>query len=183
MIDVQQRTLPDAALWLFYASAAVRLVTFWVPASVVAGAVWSAQDGGFIQAVALSAGVLFLAFLRALWLPWLTWRSYAWQRRPHDLVVSEGVWFRDTTAIPLLRIQHVDLRQGVFERLLSLSTLYVYTAAGAGADAVIPGLPLADAEALRDDLVHTVAVSGEAEPAVVGHDDPTEEMSLGIDGV
>jgi membrane protein YdbS with pleckstrin-like domain len=101
----------------------------------------------------LAVVVGLLLFLEAVWLPALAYAAWGWQVREHDLRVERGVLIRRETSIPLGRIQHVDTRQGPLERLFGLSRLQVFTASGAGADASIPGLDRAIADALRDRLV------------------------------
>ena len=88
----------------------------------------------------------------ALIWPSLEYRYFRYSLREHDLLVQQGVLFRRCTSIPLHRIQHVDTRQGPFERLLGLASLQLYTAAGVNADGSIPGLSEKDAERIRDQL-------------------------------
>ncbi|MCB9663679.1 MAG: PH domain-containing protein [Alphaproteobacteria bacterium] len=145
-------SLPARARTLFYLQAFSRLALFWLPATAVAVAAltsaWSLRG-------ALGVGGAWLLFqgLLAVWMPALEHAHFAWTERDSDLLVSRGVLVRTVTAIPAQRIQHVDVRQGLLERSLGLARLMVYTASGAGADGVIPGLTLDTAEALRDRLV------------------------------
>ena len=90
-------------------------------------------------------------FMLLLW-PSLEYRAFRYAVRQHDLLVRSGVLFRRWSSIPLNRIQHLDTRQGPLERILGLSRLQVYTAAGMSADGSIPGLAEEDAERLRDEL-------------------------------
>ena len=146
------KSLDRRALTLFYLQAIGRLVLFWAPVTAVAtAALASAWD--LRGALAVGAAWLLLQVLLALWMPHLSWARWAWAVRDADLLIGRGVWFRSITAIPLQRVQHVDLRQGPLEQSMGLARLAIYTASGTGADGVIPGLALADAEALRDRLV------------------------------
>ena len=74
------------------------------------------------------------------------------------LLITWGVWFRHFVAIPLHRIQHVDIHQGPLDQMFGLSRLQIYTASGMGADGFIPGLERETAEELRTLLV---AVGGD----------------------
>jgi membrane protein YdbS with pleckstrin-like domain len=47
----------------------------------------------------------------------------------------------------------VDVKQGPLEQWLRLARVRIHTASGIGADGVIPGLTLDQAELLRDRLV------------------------------
>lgn len=144
--------LAPRARWLFHLQAFSRLVLFWVPATAVAttaGAVlWSP-----LYAALIGAGWLFGLFLLSVWMPSLSFERWGYAVRDEDLLIQRGVLIRSITAIPTERIQHVDTRQGPLEQWLGLARVQVHTASGLGADGVIPGLVLADAESLRDRLV------------------------------
>lgn len=130
----------------------VRLLTFWLPASLVLGGVLWVRFG-FVPG-ALAGGGLFLiqSALVVLW-PALAWRRFGYEVRSRDLLVQQGVFFQHSVCIPLDRIQHVDTRQGPIERAWGVSRLVVYTAAGLAADGSIPGLDEAEAGRLRDRLI------------------------------
>ena len=97
---------------------------------------------------------IYLTYQLVLTLIWptLEYKCYRYDIRGHDFLVQQGVLFRKSSAIPLHRIQHIDTHQGPIERLLGLSTLMLYTAAGVTPDGVIPGLAEEDAQQLRDEL-------------------------------
>jgi membrane protein YdbS with pleckstrin-like domain len=149
--------LSPRARLLFYLQAFSRLVLFWVPVTIAGSA---AASFAVSPLVAGAGGVawLFLNFLAALWIPSLAFDRWAYALRDEDLLIARGVLVRAITAIPVNRIQHVDTRQGPIEQWLGLARVQIHTASGVGADGVIPGLRLEQAEALRDKLVR---VSGD----------------------
>jgi len=106
------------------------------------------------RSVGLAAAGALLAWrlLMALVWPALLYDSYRYAVRDHDLLVRSGVLWRRWSCVPLGRIQHVDTQQGPMERMLGLSRLAVYTAAGMSADGVIPGLAEEEAERMRNHL-------------------------------
>lgn len=129
----------------------LRLTFFWGPLSAAAGvgaASVSTASVGVIVGVGLS---VFFFGLSMLW-PALEYEYFRYGVREHDLLVQRGVIFRRRSSIPHNRIQHVDTRQGPIERLLGLSSVAVYTAAGMSADGSVPGLAEGEAEAMRDEL-------------------------------
>lgn len=69
------------------------------------------------------------------------------------LLLRYGVFFVDERAVPVRRMQHVDLLRGPIERLFGLATLVVYTAGNEGSAFRVPGLSLATAQELRDRIV------------------------------
>ncbi len=150
--------LAARARLLFHLQAFSRLLFFWVPL-VIGGTVAGSAFWDPVGAVVAGLAVLFLRFLLAVWWPWLSWRRWGWLQREDELLIARGVLIRSVTAIPTERIQHVDVRQGPLEQWLDLARVQIHTASGLGADGVVPGLRLQDAEALRDRLV--VAARGD----------------------
>lgn len=82
----------------------------------------------------------------------LKYKYWAFDIREKEIYIEYGVITKISTIAPYSRIQHIDVRQGLFERMLSLSHLVIYTAGTRGADIVIPGLPFDYAVSLRDNL-------------------------------
>ena len=79
-------------------------------------------------------------------------RSIGYRLRDDDLLFRRGIMFQRFVAVPFGRMQLVDITRGPLARALGLAELKLVTAAAA-TGVVIPGLPLADAEELRDHLV------------------------------
>lgn len=144
--------LHPTARWMFHLQSLVGLLGFWGPV-IVGGAFAASFVVGTTPALVGGLGSLFFVFLGVVWYPSLSFDRWSWALREDDLVIRSGVVFLRTTAIPLGRIQHVDVRQGPLEQGFGLGRLVVYTAAGMGADGIVPGLGLDVAEALRDRLV------------------------------
>ena len=79
-------------------------------------------------------------------------RALGYQLRDDDLVFRRGIMFLRVVAVPYGRMQLVDINRGPLVRAFGLSELKLVTAAAAS-HITIPGLPEAEAEALRDRLV------------------------------
>jgi membrane protein YdbS with pleckstrin-like domain len=79
-------------------------------------------------------------------------RSIGYALRDDDLVVRRGLMFQRFIAVPYGRMQLIDVARGPLGRALGLSDLRFVTAA-AGTNVRLPGLPAADADRLRDELV------------------------------
>jgi membrane protein YdbS with pleckstrin-like domain len=79
-------------------------------------------------------------------------RSIGYQLRDDDLLFRRGLLFQRFVSVPYGRMQLVDINRGPVARMLGLSDLRFVTAA-ASSGVAIPGLPIADAEELRDRLV------------------------------
>jgi membrane protein YdbS with pleckstrin-like domain len=69
------------------------------------------------------------------------------------LLMRYGILFVEERAVPVRRMQHVDLVRGPIERLFGLATLVVFTAGNEGSAFRVPGLRVARAQELRDRIV------------------------------
>lgn len=69
------------------------------------------------------------------------------------LLMRYGILFVEERAVPVRRMQHVDLTRGPIERLFGLATLVVFTAGNEGSAFRVPGLGLRRAQELRDRIV------------------------------
>jgi membrane protein YdbS with pleckstrin-like domain len=79
-------------------------------------------------------------------------RAIGYQLRADDLLFRKGILFQRFVSVPYGRMQLVDINRGPVARAVGLSELKFVTAAAA-TGVVIPGLPEATAEELRDHLV------------------------------
>jgi membrane protein YdbS with pleckstrin-like domain len=86
--------------------------------------------------------------LAAWWWPRSRYRHWRYQVAADALELRHGVVRQIHSAIPYFRVQHIDVAQGPFERVVGLSRLVLHTAS-AGTDATIPGIAAGDAEGLR----------------------------------
>lgn len=102
-------------------------------------------------AYALTAAVVVVFALVAAFTPRRV-RSIRYQLREDDLLLRKGVMFVRFVAVPYGRMQLIDINRGPVVRALGLSDLKFVTAA-ASSGVTIPGVPAADADALRDRLV------------------------------
>jgi membrane protein YdbS with pleckstrin-like domain len=79
-------------------------------------------------------------------------RSIAYRLRDDDLVFRRGIMFQRQVSVPYGRMQLVDITRGPVARALGLADLKFVTAAAATA-VTVPGLPVEEADRLRDELV------------------------------
>jgi len=81
------------------------------------------------------------------------------------LYLERGVVTQVETAVPFVRVQHVDTQRGPIARLLGLASVVVYTAGSRGADVTVPGLTPDRARELRNRL-RELAIESEPEDGV-----------------
>lgn len=96
--------------------------------------------------------VAFL-FLSAHFWPPIHFRHLAWRLTDHGLEIHRGVWWRHRIAIPIARVQHVDVSQGPIQRMFDLGKLTIHTAGTKNASIELDGLDHARAITLRDELI------------------------------
>jgi uncharacterized protein len=150
------------------------------------GAEWRPVSPRLVTAriVVLAAGVLPAVVLFAV-LAMLLWRGFwvavglavvlfgygvwvirrqvpaiTWAEGPEELVVRKGLAFRTMVSVPYGRLQFVDVQSGPLARRLDMATVQLHTASPESGGQ-IPGLPTAEAEALRERL----AAHGESQRA------------------
>lgn len=89
----------------------------------------------------------------AVWQTGSRYRNFSWQLDPTELIIERGIFFKLTRVVPRVRVQHVDISSGPMDRFFGLRQLSIYTAGTREADARLPGLTEATAEALRQALI------------------------------
>lgn len=96
------------------------------------------------------AGVI----VAVLALPFVFTRYRVWrfEIQSDALYLERGVITRIESAVPYVRIQHVDTQRGPVERLAGLASIVVYTAGSRGADVTIPGLKPERADEIQNRL-------------------------------
>jgi uncharacterized protein len=82
--------------------------------------------------------------------PYVRYRRWRYEIRERDLFLARGGIFITRTLIPFDRIQFVETREGPLDHVFGLQQLVVYTAAGRAG--LIPGLAVAEAQAIREEL-------------------------------
>jgi membrane protein YdbS with pleckstrin-like domain len=109
---------------------------------------WATQ---LLWLLVLPAVVLVIAIIVAAFTPRRV-RAIGYRLRGDDFLVRRGIMFQRFAAVPYGRMQLVDINRGPLARALGLAELRLVTAASAS-NVTVPGLPIADAEELRDRLV------------------------------
>ncbi|MGA9287056.1 MAG: PH domain-containing protein [Anaerobacillus sp.] len=90
--------------------------------------------------------VLFIVILTWI-LPNLRWKMWRYEVTEHEIELKYGVVVIKRTLIPMVRVQHVDTRQGPLLRAYHLSSVTISTAATTHE---IPALSNETADELRD---------------------------------
>jgi uncharacterized protein len=161
------QTLAPQTPYLWRISRSIRFIFFGLPFWCFIGFIlYLIFQEGPLEKYAIVIGTLFTtmfsirSLILALIWPSFEYQYFRWDIREDDLIVQQGVLFRQWVVIPRHRIQHVDTTQGPLERFMGIANLRIYTAAGISADGSIPGLLEEEAEKIRDDLSENTGDDG-----------------------
>ena len=119
-----------------------------------------------VVAVLLTPWVWFGAgaiVLVGAWAAWLIGRqvsAISWVELEEEIVIRKGRLFRTLVSVPYGRLQYVDIQSGPLMRASGIASCEIHTASPESGGS-LPGLPVAEAEALRARL----AARGEAQRA------------------
>ncbi|MGM0933261.1 MAG: PH domain-containing protein [Bacteroidota bacterium] len=98
----------------------------------------------FFQLDPLQSGLIFsiilIAFVFRFWNNYKLLQTLGYAIREKDIIYRRGFIFNKTTVIPFNRVQHASISRGVWDKVLGISSLNVFTAGGSGSDITIPGL-------------------------------------------
>jgi membrane protein YdbS with pleckstrin-like domain len=110
--------------------------------------------------VAVLVAVLVVVWLVGLWVVRRQVSAITYLEMAEELVIRKGRLARTLVSVPYGRLQFVDVQSGPLARRLGLAELELHTASPQ-TGGTIPGLPIEEAEALRQRL----AALGESQRA------------------
>lgn len=100
----------------------------------------------------ISIGFIFISVLIFL-LFRASFKKRGYALREKDMIYKSGIITETTAIIPLNRIQHVALDEGMFSRIYKLATLQIYTAGGGSGHIHIAGVPIDLARSIKEALL------------------------------
>lgn len=125
------------------------LLTWWNPAFL------PPEASRWRWALPIALGLVGLVFVVVE--PWWRFRVHRWEVTD-EVVYTRAGWFsREWRVVPISRIQSVDTRRGMLQRMFGLATLVVQTASHAGSSEIV-GLPADVAVRLSYDLAQRANV-------------------------
>ena len=165
-MDFQRVDKKAKTKWRF--SRIMGLIFGILPASVITMLIcWGIDsDGG--NGVATVVGWCIVAFMVVLQLlqiliyPPIEYIQWQYMIAPDRIEIKKGIFYRTHTVIPISRIQHVAVTQGVLQRPFKLSTVKIHTA---GSEMEIQELNTEVAEEICARLQKRVNVKVEAKQA------------------
>ncbi|WP_072373929.1 PH domain-containing protein [Thermophilibacter mediterraneus] len=157
MDQLPARRLDPRMLRVWYISDIVAMVV--VAALAVAAWLVVRHFGGDVFWVYLAAGVLELVCVGDLLIsPRVEYATWRFDVTPTEVDLYHGVFVKKRVLVPLVRVQHVQTKQGPILRAHGLATVTVSTA---GESFEIPGLAEGDAGELRDRVAELARLARE----------------------
>lgn len=101
-------------------------------------------------------GLTVLDFvLYVLVIPSLRWKWWRYEVRENEIEIQKGLFIIERTLVPMIRVQHVETKQGPLMRKNDLASVEISTAATTHE---IPALDKAEAEHLRQYIAQMVTM-------------------------
>lgn len=134
-----------------------RIVALWRTGWIIAGLVLvalalilaaAATDLPVPVRIAIPTVVAIAAIIVVAWLPSAIYRRWSYRLTDQSLELRHGVIVHQHSSVPYFRVQHVDVRKGLFQGWFGIVSLTVSTASPA-TDAELPGLEPERAETIR----------------------------------
>ncbi len=76
----------------------------------------------------IAALIMLFQLLQIIIYPPIEYIQWAYMIAPDRIEIKKGIFYRTHTVIPISRIQHVAVTQGVLQRPFGLSTVQIHTA-------------------------------------------------------
>ncbi len=126
---------------------AVTVAVLGLPTLILSRQEYFAPIGSYVYPV---EGLIFIYLMAAPFLyPAIEYRQWGYMISKDRVEIRHGIFFVETTIIPVVRIQHITVSQGPILRKLSLSNVIIHTASGAF---TIEGLSNENARAIAEAL-------------------------------
>jgi membrane protein YdbS with pleckstrin-like domain len=121
-------------------------------------ALWANDVMDTLWFIGVVAIVVLLAAIDVAFVPRIRYIRWRYEVTEEEVDLLKGIIVHKHTVIPLVRVQHVDTKQGPIARAFGLAAVTVGTAAG---EHEIPGLPVEEADNLRDRVATLAAQARE----------------------
>ncbi|MDS0524338.1 PH domain-containing protein [Clostridium sp. SHJSY1] len=95
------------------------------------------------------AVIIFFMLLNTIVYPSFEYKQWRYLITKDKIEFSEGIYWIKTIVIPIVRIQHIKIKQGPINRKFKLADIQIYTAGGSY---TIPNIEMGKAEEISDFL-------------------------------
>lgn len=136
-----------------------------ITASIYMSVLWLVIIAGFVltfifdlsyiySLISIGIGIVAL-FMFVYLIPKIRYRRWRYEIYEQEIYIQHGILIMTRTIIPMIRVQHVDTKQGPILKIYKLATVSISTAATIHE---IPALNEADASRLRDRISNLAMV-------------------------
>jgi membrane protein YdbS with pleckstrin-like domain len=127
-----------------------RLMVAWVPLMIGGSVLDIAVLGETPFYGLVSGGTVLVAIAAIILAPDRIYRRLRYGLTDRLLQVVRGWLFHTDTVVPFVRVQHLDVTRGPFDKMFGTATLVVHTAGTRNSIVTVPGLAPGRAAEIRD---------------------------------
>jgi membrane protein YdbS with pleckstrin-like domain len=138
-----------------------RAAAFWLPLFVVSLIVDSTALTGLTFAGLLPAVVAFIGLSAIIVAPDRIYRRLGYAIDDRLLRTVRGWLFHTDTVVPFVRVQHIDVTRGPFDKMFGTASLVVHTAGTHNSIVTLPGLSPERAAEIREAIRSEIRVDAE----------------------
>ena len=156
-MEFPSRRLDPRMLRVWYASS-LALVAGTVAAGIVAALAVRWFEGPVFVPLVIMAALVVIELVDMAISPRVEYATWRFEVTPTDVDLYHGVFVKKRVIVPLVRVQHVETKQGPFLKANGLAAVRISTA---GESFEIPGLEADDANTLRDRVAELARIAKE----------------------
>lgn len=141
-----KNTVAKDAIAAWKITVAIYMALVWI--IVIAGVIVSnLLDFPTLYAFVAVATAALVTYVCIFQFPRMRWRRWRYQVFDQEIYIQHGILIMSRTLVPMIRVQHVDTKQGPILKKYQLASVTISTAATTHE---IPALSEADASDIRD---------------------------------
>lgn len=126
--------------------------------TIAVGVLTYVFDWNYWIFISLAIVMILTPYLAVYLFPGITWRRWRYEVRDTEIEIQRGIFIIKRTLIPMVRVQHVETKQGPLLRKYDLASVEISTAATVHE---IPALDLHEADELRQFISKMASVEEE----------------------
>ncbi len=139
-------SIDKRALKVWKINAGILLGIIWIIISVVASIAFI-HDWPIVYVLVPAILNLIATYLFLFPIPKLRYRRWRYEIFEQEIYIQRGIFIMERTLVPMIRVQHVDTKQGPIMKHYGVASVSISTAATVH---TIPALSEEDASDLRD---------------------------------
>ncbi|GAA0467991.1 PH domain-containing protein [Alkalibacillus silvisoli] len=148
MREAPKHRIAEDAIKAWRLSAALVMVIPWILV-IASFFLFHFIDVPYWYSIVALVVLVVLTYLFVVLVPKIRWRRWRYELFEQEIYIQHGILVVSRTLVPMIRVQHVDTKQGPILKRYKLSNLTISTAATVHE---IPALPEQEAAELRDQI-------------------------------